>query len=344
VNGRGRWKKTRRVVDRYLDVEQEFVDAKVQAALCVGGPIKYKLVEGSGVCSAWYDQYVVPGIKEYFGVDNTISDVLALPLLYASMEIDLVHTVPLTIVSRIRQAYEEIRVLAVDVNPVEKVRLDVHRVQDRLMIDEMIIIDGDHDVAGGLLAYDRQQNNDTNMMQQLQQIKEQIATQYNHIQQSVTNLRIEISEKHSIIQRNINRIFIQPPRQATTQQRREREAHDNVAEAAALFNEEHRTQQTAELSKTPRNLFDLWIEYQHGIGGNKAAKDFTYTERGKCKFKYCRRKVVWDCISKHVNAGYLAATAIDRIYQCYGRSQNVSAIIVSMVHDKRTGGHPNLRI
>jgi hypothetical protein len=341
VNGRGRWKKTRRVVDRYLDVEQEFVDAKVEAALCVGGPIKYKLVDGSGITSAWYDEYVVPGIKQYFGESNTISDVLALPLLYASLEIDLVHTVPLTIASRIRQAYEVIRVLDVDVNPVVKVRLDVHRVQDRLCIDE---VNDDYNHAGGLLAHDRQQNLDTNMAQQLQQIKQQIATQYNQIQQSVNNLRVEISHKHSIIQKNINRIFIQPPHQATQQQRREREAHDNIEEAAALFDEEHRTQLIAVLSKTPRTLFDLWIEYQHGIGGNKPAKDFTYTERGKCKFKYCRRKVVWDCISKHVNAGYLAATAIDRIYQCYGRNQTVSSIIVAMVRDKKNGGHPNLRI
>ena len=178
---------------------------------------------------------------------------------------------------------------------------------------------------------------------QLHQIKQQIATQYNQLQQSVNNLRTEISEKHSIIQKNINRIFIQPPRQATQQQRREREGRDNMADAAALF-EEGNTQQIVALSKTPRNLFDLWTEYQHGIGGNKAAKDFTFTERGRHKFKYCRRKVIWDCIAKHVNAGYLAATAIDRIYDCYGRNQTVTAIIVAMVRDKKTGGHPNLRI
>ena len=343
INGRGRWKQTRRVVNRYLDVEQQFVDAKVQSVLCVGGPIKYVLVEGSGITSAWYDQYVIPGIKEYFGNSNTISDVLALPLLFACMDVDLHLKLPLTLVTRIKNAYGEIRVLDVGLNPVKKVRLDINRVQDQLFIDEI----ADDFVAGGLQAgvNNRQQNeNNTNtIMIQMQQIKQQMSTQYDFLQNNYNNLRTDINEKHQIIQKNIKRILIQPPRQATPQQRLELAERDNIEEAAALFNEPF-TQQIAELSKTPRSLFDLWTEYVYGIGGRKPAKDFTFTERGKCKFKYCRRKVVWDCISRHVNAGYLAPTAIDRIYQCYGRSQTVSYIIVAMVKDKKTGGHPNLRI
>ena len=99
----------------------------------------------------------------------------------------------------------------------------------------------------------------------------------------------------------------------------------------------------AELSKTTINLYDLWTKYTNGIGGQKPAKDFTYTEKAKFKFKYCRRKVVWDCVAKHVNAGYMAAVAIDRIYQCYDVNQKMSSIITSMVQDKKRGGHPNLR-
>ena len=40
-----------------------------------------------------------------------------------------------------------------------------------------------------------------------------------------------------------------------------------------------------------RNLHDLWKEYIQGIGNNKPAREFTATERGKCKCKYSRRKV-----------------------------------------------------
>jgi hypothetical protein len=347
VNNRGRWKRTRRVVDRYLDVEQEFVDAKVQASLCVGGPIRYKLEEGSGITSEWYMENVVPSMRAYYSNDNTICHVLALPLLYACLHPDLMDTVPLTIALPIQQAYERVRVLEANVNPVKKVHLSITRLQDRLCIDEVEVIEIDGEIVGGN-GDRRQQQQDPNnniILIQMQQLKQQIATQYDHLQQSVTNLRSEISDKHQIIQRNINRIFIQPPRQGTQQQRRERENHENNnIEAALQLNEEAPRQLLAALSKTPRSLFDLWIEYTSGIGGNKPAKDFTFVERGFCKFKYCRRKVVWDCISAHVNAGHLAAVAIDRIYQAYGRNQTVSTIINAMIQDKKRDGHPNLRI
>ena len=126
-------------------------------------------------------------------------------------------------------------------------------------------------------------------------------------------------------------------------QRQEREARNNFQEAAEEL-ARARPQLIAELSKHPKTLFDLWTEYAFGIGGRKAAKDFNSHERGKCRFVYCKRKVVWDCISLHVNAGYLAATAIDRILDCYGRNQTVTSIINAMVADKKNGGNPNLRV
>ena len=98
----------------------------------------------------------------------------------------------------------------------------------------------------------------------------------------------------------------------------------------------------AELSPHPRTLHDLWQEYMYGIGGRKAAKDFSSAERGKVRHKYCRRKLVWDTVSRLVRAGYTAETAIDRIYQCYGRNQAVSKIINEMKVHKQHGGHPNL--
>ena len=36
----------------------------------------------------------------------------------------------------------------------------------------------------------------------------------------------------------------------------------------------------ATLSSIPKTLHDLWDEYQVGIGGRKASKDFTFHERG----------------------------------------------------------------
>ena len=103
-----------------------------------------------------------------------------------------------------------------------------------------------------------------------------------------------------------------------------------------------------DLSTSPKNLHELWAEYTVGLGGRKAAKYFTPRERGgRLKFRYCRRKIFWDCVSKHVNAGYAVDTVIDRIHSSYGEALTVTAILNALVKDRRKdgiGGHPNLRI
>jgi hypothetical protein len=60
----------------------------------------------------------------------------------------------------------------------------------------------------------------------------------------------------------------------------------------------------AELTPRPKSLPELWQEYMFGIGDRKPAKDFSKVERGKYRHMYCRRKLVWDCIERHVRCGY----------------------------------------
>ena len=92
----------------------------------------------------------------------------------------------------------------------------------------------------------------------------------------------------------------------------------------------------ASLSPTPRTLFDLREEYQHGLGGRKAARLFTAQERGRNKFKYSRRKVVWATIATLVlvRSGFTANVAMDRIYQVYGGNSTVTSIINRLRRDK----------
>ena len=100
----------------------------------------------------------------------------------------------------------------------------------------------------------------------------------------------------------------------------------------------------ATLSPHPRTLYAVWQEYQFGIGGRKAAKNFTAQERGRCKYAYHRRKVVWEKVSEMVRAGYTADTAIDAIYGVYGRSASVTQIINGMRRDRGNGGNNRLRV
>jgi hypothetical protein len=101
----------------------------------------------------------------------------------------------------------------------------------------------------------------------------------------------------------------------------------------------------ATLSRTPRTLYLLWEEYEHGIAGRKAARLFTREERGRVKHKYCRRKVVWDCIATLVRAGFTSQVAIDRVYHVYGVNTTVTRIINRMKQDGRAGiVHPSLQV
>jgi hypothetical protein len=98
-----------------------------------------------------------------------------------------------------------------------------------------------------------------------------------------------------------------------------------------------------ELTPKPKSLHELWQEYMFGIGNRKPAKDFSISERGKCRHMHCRRKLTWDCISSHIRCGYTPAAACDRIHQAYGYNHSIARIINCFKRDKATGGHPNLR-
>jgi len=100
----------------------------------------------------------------------------------------------------------------------------------------------------------------------------------------------------------------------------------------------------ATLMPTPRSLHDLWQEYHHGVGGRKAARLFSYSERGRSKHRYSRRKVVWDLVSSLVWMGDTAETAIDKIYAVYGGQTSVTNIINGLKRDKKDGTlNPNFR-
>jgi hypothetical protein len=94
------------------------------------------------------------------------------------------------------------------------------------------------------------------------------------------------------------------------------------------------------LSPLPRTLYDLWVEYTTGIGGRKAARDFTALEQGRDKYRFYRRKHVWDIVSNLVNAGVNSRVAVDRIYSHYGANKSVTKVIKDIMADKRNGGLP----
>jgi hypothetical protein len=167
----------------------------------------------------------------------------------------------------------------------------------------------------------------------------QIKLNHSEAQTPMASMQADIGEKMKIINNNMSRIIIQPGRQSTLTQIQ----HIMEMQQLQVATDVRRDLVAGGvLSNLPKNLFDLWEEYQMGLGGNKAAKEFTQEERGTCWFTYCRRKVFWDIISKHVNAGFTSAIAIDKVYQSYSRSLSVTDIINIIIKDKKNNGHPSV--
>mmetsp|Transcript_3711 Transcript_3711/g.5065 ORF Transcript_3711/g.5065 Transcript_3711/m.5065 type:complete len:468 (-) Transcript_3711:47-1450(-) len=319
IDSRGRWRK-RRVQDRYVSPNLPFPDAKVGAALCVGGPCKYELVEGSGITQGWLRQVVVPNIIAKDGISNRVADVLALPLLWAAMDPEMEGRMPEGMRTRIENAYNNQRVLGEGLNPVRKRLLIISGQNARVMIN--VVPDGDAGAigggGGGAIGQGMNGDNGQAIHARLHALEVGMMSMRDLFQQGLDRQMAFMR----VMNGNVRRIAVQPgARQA---------APNNGALAMAV------------LSPLPCNLHVLWLEWTNGIGGRKAARLFTPQERGQNKYKYHRRKVVWEVIARLVRGGRTAQAAIDMIYAAYGHG-SVTSIINRMRRDRANGGHPNLQ-
>jgi hypothetical protein len=317
---RGRWKKGQRVSDVYDDIELPFPDAKVAGKLCIGGPCKYVIKEGSGVTDDFLLQHVVPNIRARFPAD--VATVLAKPLLWMLFSSER-NYLPQAMRDRIQTAYNNIRVLPAGENPVKKLLLVVTGNEGEVFLDEV--------------------GNDQNQMFRQSNERDQLLalhSQISALRRAVEDLkaieqqhRVEGRREFETLQANLRRIAIQPV---------VRRAAANGPNGGAVPNGEG---VISTLSPNPRTLYLLWGEYEHGIGGRKAARLFSRAERGKVKHKYHRRKIVWDLIATLVRAGVTAHVAIDRLYLVYGANTTVTRIINRMKQDRQAGTmHPLLQV
>jgi hypothetical protein len=195
--------------------------------------------------------------------------------------------------------------------------------------------------AGGLAA----------QLLAVQSLASQIRREIQELRSNQMADRVETRKGFTMVNTNIRRIALQPGLRGpvgTVAQGGTRATGGNdddmAVDAVATLNGVGAA--PAVLSPTPRNLFELWQEYQVGIGGRKAARLFTSRERGgKSKYKYHRRLVIWRVISGLVRGGMTADAAIDSIYAIYGHQTNVTIIINRIRKQKNDWTlNPNLRI
>jgi hypothetical protein len=259
--------------------------------------------------------------------------------------------------NRILQAYEEARpdALDKDYNPVAKIPLTVYRVENALHIDECMpeAARDTRESNGEQLAQAQGMYANTEILNsillQTHRCQQQLANTQQMICSDISQLRSFFTCQCGVINRNINRIntFALLPGRRITGNGCTSTARGGTAEGIGNGNGGGPPlvpTKAAELSRKPKDLYDLWKEYTHGLEGSKAASEFNPRERGgKNKDKYCRRKNFWDTVERLLAKGYNNRTAIDRIYATYGNSLTVTQIINKLKTDKLIGNHPSLR-
>lgn len=279
-----------------------FPDAKVAAALCKGGPIHYNVKRRSGISEDWILSHVVPMIATQY--DRYVALVLGRALLWRVFDEVESRVVPTAIVERVKNAYADLgqrNTLQGGENPVEKVPIIVTGFDAQVHIDLLIDDDINNAVAGG--APRRIE------AEQMRHMNSQLMA----LRRDFTELRAEFArlaerqeQRSNVMSRNIIHLMRSPVltlRRRTPHQMNNAPAHNighqqqpqlqqqpqphlqNVQELenAIAINEEEIQASPATLSRNPKTLHTLWLEYEFGLGNRKAAKDFTREERGKVK-------------------------------------------------------------
>ncbi|KAL7567236.1 hypothetical protein ACA910_021220 [Epithemia clementina (nom. ined.)] len=353
------WRKQRCVADVYDDVEMPFVDLKVCAVLCVGGPVVY-MQKPDCVTNEFILQQVVPNLYTCCG--QTVGLMLGRALLWLIYS-DQSRLVPAEICMRVKDAYNTLPNRLPDgENPIEKKIVVVTGDHNNAQITEI-----DSDAVAANVNNQNAVNNNHDVVVNTaggstRDLLFALISQVSALQQSVAEQSLEreqdqawMQQHYRILTSNIRRIGQQPhcmlANHAANQARNQNHGADqnmvpdnpgNVAEAGAnaipADPEIHAAQgvgldPNATLSPTPQSLYDLWHEWTTGIGGRKPARLFTAQERGWQKHKFSRCKIVWQLVSALVQSGLTSDVAIDRIYNVYGQGQPVTRIIHRLKED-----------
>ena len=316
---RGRWKGKARVGDRYDDVELPWPDVKVASMLCLGGPCKYVVRANSGVTDEFILRYVMPSSRQR--ISEEVSKILGTALLFFIFE-DSTNHIPEDIVTRVRNAYAGVSNDPTQ-NPVARVPVVCTCHEGEVYIDTIasdedlnnLTAEGDNNI--GTL-------NDRPMRDQVRALQSQlmgVKAQLEDISKLIKEENVAKGRQLQALNANIKRIGLSPARPI-------RQTIGNT--------------QSATLSAHPRTLYELWDEYVVGIGGRKPAREFTAKDRGRLKYKYYRRKKLWDLVCELTRGGLTHHVAIDRVYQVYGRRNSVTNIIAAIKRDGKNNFIPPL--
>ncbi|KAG9411162.1 hypothetical protein AC1031_016810 [Aphanomyces cochlioides] len=322
VNRRGRWRTRKAMVDTYIDNTQPYPDACAAVVLAgPNGPCRYVLKHGLSLLTREIIvNEVAPTSNRVFG--EAVAETLGCVLLWAALESKEIYSsalLPTALQERTIQAYVHAGGNR-EVNPI--VREQFHVVGDDsvmyLITLSEIPIDSHANVnkAGASTTstsqHDRRQF--AALHSEIFSLKRYMTDILNEVQRARHDTQRDLDRFSAILHRHTMRPV------ATVSMRLSQD--DEQCETTSTA---RKASAPVQLSKRPKDLFDLWHEYEFGCGGRKPAKNFTAAERGANKFAFSRQKVFWDTVAGLVRAGYTSDVAIDKVYNAYGRQLSTSS-------------------
>jgi hypothetical protein len=343
VKRRGRWRARKQVVDTYIDITLPYPDAKTAAVLCgPSGPCRYKARDGvEGLSRAYYLNVVAPTVNQIMGEEMAL--LIAPALIWAAFDTtnSALNVMPESLRERIVNGFPGTE------NPIEKISLLVTGEGDQLRIIDLISQDSvPHEnmvhAAGGTANIGNANNMGNMGREEAQGLYSLLYAQQRQVEESrrENNFRFDgLLTELKRMRTNIRRIAVQPVVRHVLVHPNAEDGASTTLTPGIVEIDILQDRAPCTLSKKPPDLFALWREYEFGIGGRKAAKDFSPTERGKSRFTYSRRKVFWDCVITQIQLGYTNEVAIDRIYGAYGRGKTISQILAGLRKDRANGGN-----
>ncbi len=326
VDFRGRWKNSRRQQDTYTDTTIPFVDAKVAAALCKGGPVAYIVKDASGITNQWILDYVVPNMRQGLycpdlinaptefapAIPEQVCIILGKALLFKIFDSSpgekRVGGVAPQIRARVMDAYASLggrNTLGQGNNPVKKIPLGVIGVDSELVVDELLP-DKNEGGSGDMRV-------PTGIEQQEVRL---LSSQVLHLQQELRDATSEQDRRFLLLRHELLRISKNVARIPAALARRGGNAEQSSDEQTGTASVPGATPVVTAptvvgLMPRPTPLHDLWKEWTIGTGGRRLASSFNIHERGSVKSAYSFRKPFWDRVDEMVRVVMRAQVACD---------------------------------
>jgi hypothetical protein len=268
---------------------------------CIGGACYYLFPEeltataveevGATTTASFILSTVVPNIRRRLTDSATLVLGKALLWLIYSPFDAANHVVPQAFKDRIRVQWNEIVTAtvegvvdcnAIDYNPIQRVPVVVTGDQGCAYIDVVPLFEegaaagerqGAGIVAGGGAGRIQAQ------LLSLHSLASQIRRELQELRTNQMADRAIMTKSFTVVNANLRRINLQPGVRGGTRRAPPAPDNDDNVAAAALSAIAGRVAAPS-LSSNPKILFELWREYQVGIGGRKAARLFSQSERG----------------------------------------------------------------